>query len=329
MPFTMPAEWARHERVWIGFPTHLDAWLDTDLLAKAQRQIAAFANAVHDNGRGEIVHLVAGSAEAAAIARELADDGVLVEQRRIGDVWLRDTGCIIVRDGAERIARNFGFNGWGDKFHYDGDQSIGRELAEAVGLEVSDSDWVLEGGSIDVDGEGNAVTTFDCLLNPNRNPDMTRAQIEARLIQELGIKTLLWFGDGLANDHTDGHIDNLARFVAPGHLVIPQATDDNDPNRAIFDDAIARANATGFTVTPLPSVGAYEQDGELVPASYMNFYIGNSTVVVPTYGSDNDGAAVRALALLFPDRKVVGLPADAVLTGGGSFHCSSQQVPAA
>lgn len=329
MTFTMPAEWALHERVWIGFPSHLDAWETAEALSSAQRQIAAFANAIHDEGRGETVHLIAGSAEAAEIARSLVEPGVLVEQRQIGDVWLRDTGCIIVKDGSERVARNFGFNGWGNKYHYDGDQSIGRELAEAVGLTISDCDWVLEGGSIDVDGEGNAVTTVDCLLNPNRNPDMTRADVEARLIEDLGIQKLLWLGDGLANDHTDGHVDNLARFVAPGHLVIPEAMSDDDPNAGIYADATSRAHEAGFTVTPLPSVGSFMQDGEAVPASYMNFYIGNTVIAVPTYGSKQDGAAVRALQLLFPERRVVGLPADAVLTGGGSFHCSSQQVPSA
>lgn len=325
MAFQMPAEWAHHERVWIGFPSDPGAWGAP--LAEAQRQIAAFADAVHDEGRGETVHLIAGSAEAADIARNLAVPGVLVEQRRIGDVWLRDTGCIIVRNGSERVARDFGFNGWGDKYHYDGDQSIGTELAEAAGLTISKCDWVLEGGSIDVDGEGNAVTTKDCLLNPNRNPGLDRAAIETRVMKDLGVERLLWLNDGLANDHTDGHIDNLARFVAPGHLVIPTATTEDDPNAAVYADAAVRAQAAGFQVTPMPSVGRFMQDDEAVPASYMNFYIGNSVVVLPTYGSDQDGAAVRALQLLFPDRKIVGLPADAVLTGGGSFHCSSQQVP--
>ena len=327
MPFRMPAEWAQHEAVWIGFPSHLDAWEEADLLSSAQIQIAAFANAVQDGGRGETVHLIAGSADAAARARDLVETGVVVTQKQIGDVWLRDTACIIVSDGSDRRARNFGFNGWGDKYHYAGDETIGAVLAQDAGLAIDACDWVLEGGSIDVDGDGLAVTTVDCLLNPNRNAALAKAEIEARLLRDLGIDRTLWLGDGLANDHTDGHVDNLARFVAPNHLVIPQAREANDPNAAVFADARAKAEAFGCQVTPLPSVGRFEQDGEAVPASYANFYIGNSVVVVPVYGSKYDDNALSALAPLFPGRKVIGLPANAVLTGGGSFHCSSQQLP--
>ncbi len=325
MTFRMPAEWAPHERVWIGFPSFRAHW-DTPF-EEAQRQIAAFANAVHDRGAGETVHLICGSAEAADSAHQLVEPGVSVEQHRIGDIWLRDTGCLIVKYGNERSARDFGFNGWGRRYLFDGDQDIGFTLAKAAGLTVTDCDWVLEGGSIDVDGEGLAVTTTDCLLNPNRNPELSANDIEARLHSDLGIDRLLWLGDGLGNDHTDGHIDNLARFVAPNHLVIPEASDDDDPNKAVYADARKRAEAFGCEVTPLPSVGRFEQYGEPVPASYMNFYIGNSVVVVPTYGSPHDDHALAALQTLFPTRKIIGLPADAVLSGGGSFHCSSQQVP--
>ena len=325
MSFHMPAEWAPHERVWIGFPSFWGHWEEP--FVAAQKQIAAFANAVHDGGKGETVHLIAGNADAAKVARDLVDAGVIVEERHIGDIWLRDTGCIIVGDGEHRLARDFDFNGWGRRFNFDGDQDIGYALAQAAGFTVTDCDWVLEGGSIDVDGTGAAVTTIDCLLNPNRNASLDRAQIEARLRRDLGVDRLLWLGDGLANDHTDGHVDNLARFVAPNHLVIPESRDADDPNALIYADALMRAEAFGCQVTSLPSVGRFEQYGEAVPASYMNFYIGNSAVIVPTYGCHYDDDALVEFESLFPNRKIVGLPADAVLTGGGSFHCSSQQVP--
>jgi agmatine deiminase len=325
MAFRMPAEWAPHERVWIGFPSFWGHWEAP--FEAAQRQIAAFANAVWDGGNGETVHLIAGNPVAAATARGLVEPGVIVEERHIGDIWLRDTGCIIVKDGDKRLARDFDFNGWGRRFNFDGDQDIGHALAEAAGFTVTDCDWVLEGGSIDVDGKGAAVTTTDCLLNPNRNAALDKAQIEARLLRDLGVERMLWLGDGLANDHTDGHVDNLARFVGVNHLVIPEARDADDPNAAAYADARSRAEAFGFKVTALPSVGRFEQFGEDVPASYMNFYIGNNSVVVPTYSSRYDDDALAELALIFPNHKIIGLPADAVLTGGGSFHCSSQQVP--
>lgn len=325
MTFHMPAEWAPHDSVWIGFPSSADAWGKP--LSRAQHQIAAFANAVHAAGRGERVHLIAGSADAADIANDLVDSGVHVEHRHIGDIWLRDTGCIIVQDGARRVARNFGFNGWGGRFDYPGDKSIGHDLATAAGFEITKTDWILEGGSIDVDGAGLAATTVDCLLNPNRNPTLNKDAIEARLRDDLGIERLLWLGDGLANDHTDGHVDNLARFVGVNHILIPQGAGSDDPNKAVFDNARQRAEAFGCRVSTMPSVGRFMQDGEAVPASYMNFYIGNAAIVVPIYGAKNDDAAIVTLAALFPDRDVIGVMADAVLTGGGSFHCSSQQVP--
>ncbi len=325
MSFLMLPEWAPHDRVWIGFPSFRAHWGEP--LAEAQRQIAAFADAVSDAGRGETVHLIVGNTAAAMIASEMVSRDVVVEQRHIGDIWLRDTGCLVVSNGQTQLARNFGFNGWGNRFDFDGDQTIGRELALQAGLKVTDCGWVLEGGSIDVDGEGLAVTTTDCLLNTNRNPLLDKVAIESRLERDLGISKLLWLGDGLGNDHTDGHVDNLARFVGPNHLVIPEASDADDPNAAVYNDARARAEAFGCRVTSIPSTGRFEQQGEAVPASYMNFYIGNSVVVVPIYGSVHDDRALAAFEPLFPGRRVIGLYADSVLSGGGSFHCSSQQVP--
>lgn len=320
----MQPEWATHERVWIGFPSHDIEW--PDVIDAARAEVAAFANAVHADGAGETVYLVAADAASADAARALAGPGVIVEQHRFGDVWLRDTGPIIVGAGDGREARDFDFNGWGGKYEMPGDEDIGARLAATIGLTADPCGWVLEGGAIDTDGTGLVVTTEQCVLNLNRNPDLTRADIEARLAADLGFTRILWLGDGLANDHTDGHVDNLARFVGPNRLAIP-IPEAGDPNTAIYADARARAEAFGVEVVPLPSPGLIERGGEAIPASYMNFYIGNAAVVVPLYGAPNDDAAIAALQALFPDRRVIGQRADNLLTGGGSFHCISQQVP--
>lgn len=323
MSFRMSAEWAPHEKIWIGFPWDRREWPRD--MEGAQREIAAFANAVHGSG-GEAVTMVAGDAEAAGRARQLCDDGVTVEQRTIGDIWLRDTGCITVRDGSERRARDFRFNGWGGKYLMEGDQDIGRQLAIDAGLPVTQCDWILEGGAIDVDGEGLAVTTEQCLLNTNRNPGMTREDVEAALRRDLGIERLLWLGNGLTGDHTDGHVDNLARFVAPGHLLLPHADDVSDPNHAVFADALKRAQAFDVQISTMPSPGPIDIDGEIAPASYMNFCIANNVVIMPVFGCPHDDNAATKLAEHFPNRRVIALPSNALLLGGGSFHCCSQQV---
>jgi agmatine deiminase len=324
MTLRQPPEWAPHEAVWIGFPSHLELW-EADL-GPARAEVLAFAHAVHADGHGETVRLVAADEEAAFAARALVQPGVEVVHARFGDIWLRDTGPIVLGHGRTREARDFAFNGWGGKYQLDGDDTIGASLADSVGFPTRRCDWILEGGAIDVDGTGLAVTTEQCLLNPNRNPRMSRADVERRLAADLGIDRVLWLGEGLLNDHTDGHVDNLARFVAEGVIAIPEAAD-NDPNGAIYAEAWARAEAFGLDVVRLPSPGHVERGGELIPASYMNFYIGNAAVAVPLYGAPNDAAAVAAIGALFPGRQTFGFRSDHILTGGGSFHCISQQVP--
>jgi agmatine deiminase len=320
-----PPEWAEHEWVWIGFPSHEDLWLED--LETGREEAAAFARAVWAEGAGEPVRLVVADPKSATRARELAGPEIEIVLEPFGDIWLRDTGPIILKSGPERVAKSFMFNGWGGKYELEGDDTVGLRLAETADMEPIRHKWVLEGGAIDVDGTGLAVTTEQCLLNPNRNPGMSREEVESRLRADLGIERVLWLGEGLVNDHTDGHVDNLARFVGEGRLAIPVAAGEDDPNAAVYLDARARAEAFGLKVVPVPSPGRVERDGEIVPASYMNFYIGNAAIVVPLYGAANDEAAVEAIGALFAGRRAVGVRADHVLTGGGSFHCISQQVP--
>jgi len=323
-PAIPPPEWARHEAVWIGFPSDPQLWLGD--LKPAEREVAAFAAAVHADGQGETVRLVAAHEGAAASARALAPFADVVVEP-FGDIWLRDTGPIIVGSGQERRAQGFCFNGWGGKYDLNGDQDIGERLARRALLPFAKADWILEGGAIDHDGSGMVITTEQCLLNPNRNT-LTREQVEERLRSDLNFERVVWLGPGLLNDHTDGHVDNLARFVAPGRVAIPTAAEE-DPNEAVYRDAAGRLGDAGLDVVTLPSPGrVLGEDGDVIPASYMNFYIGNAAVVVPQYGVANDRAAVKAVEALFPDRVAIGLRADHILTGGGSFHCISQQVPA-
>jgi agmatine deiminase len=315
-------EWAPHEALWIGFPSDPELWLGD--LKPAEREVAAFAEAIYAGGKGEQVRLVAAHEGAAETARELCPFAqVIVEP--FGDIWLRDTGPIVLGGGKQRRAQGFGFNGWGGKYDLDGDQDIGERLANSAALPFAKAEWILEGGAIDGDGSGTVITTEQCLLNPNRN-NLTREEVEERLERDLGFERVVWLGEGLLNDHTDGHVDNLARFVAPGRVAIPTATKD-DPNFAIYRDAARRLADARLDIVTLPSPGEVIRDGEVIPASYMNFYVGNAAVVVPLYGAANDEAAVHAVEALFPGRKAVGLRADHVLTGGGSFHCISQQLP--
>ena len=320
-----PAEWEPHEAVWIGFPGDPAEWPES--LDEARREVAAFANTVSDQGRGERVLLICRTDHDAETARALVTADVEIHVQPFGDIWLRDTGPIVTVDGGNLLANDFGFNGWGRKFDMAGDEDIATRLAEMRSLAVRNHDWILEGGAIDGDGAGQLVTTAQCLLNPNRNSELDRRAVEKRLSTALGVHKICWLGDGLAADHTDGHVDNLARFVAPATLVVPIATRPDDPNTGIYDDAAARAEAAGLAVRRLPSVGKFLSDGDIAPASYMNFYIGNRTVVVPQYDVPEDLPALENLAACFPDRRVVGLPSKALLRGGGSFHCISQQIP--
>ncbi|MDR7102319.1 agmatine deiminase family protein [Croceicoccus sp. BE223] len=324
--WTMPPEWHRQDWIWIGFPHDGDEW--PGVLGQAQEEIAAFANAVAESGQE--VRLIVRDAANEVRARQLSSAAVTLERRTYGDIWLRDTGPLVLRDGeGRRRAQRFGFNGWGGKYRMEGDQTIGAELARDAGLAVNEADWILEGGAIDGDGTGLVVTTAQCLLNPNRNPSMSQAEIEAALARDLGFDRVLWLGDGLLNDHTDGHVDNLARFVAPGTLAVPVASGADDANRTIYDDARSRALDFGLTVREVPSPGLVTSGDFVEPASYMNFAVTTHLVVVPTYGSVHDEDGVAAVAALFPDRQTIGIRADAVLAGGGSFHCASQQMPAA
>jgi agmatine deiminase len=334
MTAPIPAEWSPHRAMWLGFPSHAELWEDD--LAPAQAEAAGLARALAGPG-GERVRLLVCGDEAEQAAKALLADvrGVEVVRGQFGDIWLRDTGPIFGGDSAAPTAASFRFNGWGGKYVLEGDDTVADQIAAAAGAPLVAHDAVMEGGALDHDGLGCVLTTRQCLLNANRNAGWTEAKAEMVLAEALGARKVLWLGDGLLNDHTDGHVDNLARFVAPGVVACPVAWGRDDPNAEVYDDAARRlADMTSTRGAPLQVVRIVSpgrilnEDGEVVPASHMNFIIANSAVIAPIYDERSGALAVEALRSLFPERTVIGLPSRALLTGGGSFHCITQQEPA-
>jgi len=330
-----PAEWSPHSALWAAFPADADLWRDN--LEPAQAEVAAMVRALaapSAEGRaGDRVRVLVHQADAVAAAKRLFGDVAEIVPAAYGDIWLRDTGPIFL-DASQAVG--FTFNGWGGKYVLDHDDKVGALVAKAAGAKLTRIARVLEGGAIDWDGEGTVLTTRECLLNDNRNPGMSEAEVESLLKDTLGMARVIWIDRGLLNDHTDGHVDNIARFVAPG-VVVCQSPADNDPHaerlEAIYQALKGQRDARGrmLQVIPIPAPGfveSLEHEGEAAPASHMNFIIGNSAVVVPTYGTGTADAAVEALTALFPGRTVSGLAANHILSGGGSFHCITQQQPA-
>jgi agmatine deiminase len=317
--------------MWLGFPSHAELWRED--LDPAQDEVAALARALAGPG-GERVRLMVCGDEAEAAARARLDGvaGIEIVRALFGDIWLRDTGPIFRSDG---VAAGFRFNGWGGKYELEGDDQVAAQIAAASGAALAGNGFILEGGAVEHDGLGTVLTTRQCLLNPNRNAGWTQEAAEAALTEALGARKVLWLGDGLRNDHTDGHVDNLARFVAPGVVACPIAWGRADPNATLYDET-ARAlsqmtDARGgqLQVMRIPSPGWIDGDGGPAPASHMNFIVANDAVIVPLYDDAKAGAfAVDAVQSLFPERKAIGLPSSAILTGGGSFHCITQQEPA-
>ncbi|ATQ41238.1 agmatine deiminase family protein [Caulobacter mirabilis] len=328
----VPAEWAPHRAMWLGFPSHGELWQED--LEPAQDEVAALARAMAGPGDERVRLMVCGDeAEAAARARLDGVANIEIVRGLFGDIWLRDTGPIFREDGR---AAGFRFNGWGGKYTLEGDDQVAAQIAAASGAPLAQNDFILEGGAIDHDGYGTVLTTRQCLLNPNRNPGWTQEAAEAALAASLGARKVLWLGDGLRNDHTDGHVDNLARFVAPGVVACPVAWGKADPNAALYDEtarllsSMTDARGAKIQVMRVPSPGWIdgESSAQPAPASHMNFIVCNAAVIVPLYEDDKAGAfAVDAVQSLFPERKAIGLSSNAVLTGGGSFHCITQQEP--
>jgi agmatine deiminase len=328
----VPAEWAPQKAIWTAWPADLEQW-DGDL-ATPRREMAALVRALSASNR---VRLLAAGTEAEASARAALGEVAEIVPARYGDIWLRDTGPIFARDDRGPVALRFRTNGWGGKFDLPDDTTVGDEIARAAGTPIRAFNFVLEGGAIENDGEGTILTTRQAVLNANRN-GWTEAQAEAALREAIGARKIIWLDRGLRNDHTDGHIDTLARFVGPGRVVCQSPSGANDPNAKILNEiarmleAATDASGRKLEVIRIPSPGlVHDTRGEPAPASHANFVIANDIVVMPTYGTPSGTRAVEALQKAFPSRKVVGLPSRGILgtgmAGGGSFHCITREEP--
>ena len=324
--FSMPAEWEPHQACLMEWPTLTRRDLWADRFEEAKRDYVAVANAV---AAFEPVVMVV-DPDQESEARSLCGGGVELLPLPIDDSWMRDNGPIFVRDDAGRVALvHFRFNAWGEKFSpYDTDAEVPRHIASHLGMRRYEAPFVLEGGSFFVDGEGTLITTEQCLLNPNRNPTMSREDIERGLQEYLGIDTVVWLGLGHSSDRdTDGHIDGIAPYVAPATVALLAPEDPQDPDQESGRDNFERlqrardAKGREFEVIPFETTPP-----GVVP--YLNFYLPNGGVIAPVADRPEDEEALEQIAKLFPEREVVPVPGNCLCYGGGGPHCITQQVPA-
>jgi len=332
--YRMPAEWHPHAATWlswprpdgISFPDRYEEVLPT--LGEMVRTLAP-RERVDINVRNE---------EVEAIARRTIGNVPNVFYHRIPsyEPWCRDHGPVFVRRDRELAVVDWGYNAWGDKYPpYDDDDSVPQRVAELLQLPLFSPGLVMEGGAFDVNGEGTLLTTKSCLLNPNRNPRLNQQQIEQSLRDYLGVTHILWLGDGIAGDDTDGHVDDLTRFVNATTVVTVIEQDPHDDNYWPLQENLKRLHAMRdqdgrpLRIAELPMPGVIEYDGQRLPASYANFYIANEVVLLPTYRNKSaDALATETLQRVFADRRVVGIDSTNLIWGLGSFHCLTQQQPA-
>ena len=341
MGFRMPAEWEPHAATWLTWPR-------PNGVSFPERYFSVppvYAKLVHQLVQVEEVNINVWDADMEVWVRGLlAQNNVASEAARFHhfpayEPWCRDHGPIfLVRESngvRERAVVDWAYNAWGGKYPpFDLDDAVPQQVARLRQVPCFAPGMVLEGGSIEVNGCGTLLTTESCLLNPNRNPHLTREQIEQHLRDYLGVSHILWLGEGIVGDDTDGHIDDLARFAGPSTIVAVVEEDPADANYPALQDNLRRLRALRdqdgnlFRIEELAMPAAVEYQGQRLPASYANFYIANGLVIVPTYRDPNDAEALAVLRRLFPERRVVGIDSTDLIWGLGSFHCVSQQEPA-
>ena len=335
----MPAEWEPHEATWLSWPHKEESWPGA-----FEPVPAIFVEITRHLAESELVRINVADQDAAARVRELLRrGGVNLDAVRFhliptNDAWARDHGPVyVIRETGglrERAIVDWGYNAWGNKYPpYDLDDVVPQRIAELSREVLFQPGIVMEGGSFDVNGRGTLLTTESCLLNPNRNPDASREQIEWYLREYLGVNRILWLGEGIVGDDTDGHIDDLSRFVGPNTVITAIEADPTDENYIALRENLARLKAMTdqdgrkLRVVTMPMPGPIYFDGQRLPASYANFYIANCTVILPTFGHENDVRAIEILQGLYPDRRVVGIDCTDLVWGLGAVHCVTQQQP--
>lgn len=336
--YRMPAEWDPHEAIWLSWPH------DTDSFPELERVEAAYAELVRVLHADEEIRLfvtceaMRRRVEGLLKGARIALDRVRFYEASYADVWFRDYGPIYVRHSEKRslAMTHWIFNAWGEK--YDTlmpDTRLPELILEKHPMPCFRPGIVLEGGSIEVNGKGTLITTEQCLLNKNRNPGLDRPSIERYLGEYLGVDRVIWLGEGVAGDDTDGHVDDIARFVSEDTVVCVREEDPSDPNHGVLEDnwkrlrAVRGPDGLPLNLVELPMPGpVLRKDGSRLPASYANFYIGNRTVAVPVFGHPSDERALETLRSLFPGRRVRGIDCRDVVHGLGTLHCVSQQHPA-
>lgn len=332
--YRMPAEWQPHAATWLSWPrpdgiSFPDRYHEVLLTLGEMVRTLAPHERVNINVRNE---------EVETAARQTISDVPNVSYHRIPsyEPWCRDHGPIFVKHDHDLAVVDWGYNAWGGKYPpYDDDDAVPQRVAEVLGLPVFSPGIVMEGGSFDVNGDGTLLTTEACLLNPNRNPHLDQKRIEQCLRDYLGVTNILWLGDGIVGDDTDGHVDDLARFVNPNTVVTVIEQDPQDDNYWPLQENLKRLHTMRdqdgqpLRIVELPMPGVIEYNGQRLPASYANFYVANGVVLLPTYRHENaDAIAVQTLQQFFPHRRVVGIDSTNLIWGLGSFHCLTQQQPA-
>ncbi len=340
MGYRMPAEWEPHEATWLSWPRP-DGISFPDSYERVAPTLAAMVKALEGS---EKVHINVCDEEHETLVRgHLAKGGVKTDhvtffRIRTNEPWCRDHGPIyLTREEAPRLAIvDWDYNAWGWKYPpFDLDDVVPTKVGEALGLPVFNPGIVMEGGSLDVNGAGSLLTTRSCLLNPNRNPDLTKAGIEQKLRDYLGVSNILWLGDGIAGDDTDGHVDDLTRFVGRTSILTCVEDQEDDPNYEPLQENLAKLremdaeDGSPLEVHVLPMPGKIVRDGQRLPASYANFYIANKVVLLPAFGDSADAWAASVLQTVFPTRKVIPIDCRDLIWGLGAFHCLTQQQPVA